>query len=466
MHMKRNWTFVGRLALVLPLLALAALGFVPPAQAADFRTGDVVIIDADEVIDDDLFVSGERVEVNGTVKGDLFATGGQVVVNGQVEGSLIIAAQAAEFNGQVDGSVYGSAYSLVVGPEASAGRNLYVGAYSLETEAGSTVGRSLYVGAYQAVLGGEVARDVRAGLGALELNGQVNGDLYVEVGSADTAPPESTRYFFPGAPIVPAVLPGLHFGPEASVAGNVWYQSRAEQALPAEAVGGQVTFATPAPSDQPGMRPGAVRVRDGQGALADLFQGFSVRAGEFIALLIVGGLLLRFWPEAVQRVSAQAQARPLPSTGWGCLVTAAFFVGVPLAAIAIFVVAVLGGLVTFGQLFSAILGLGGAALGLTVSAGLFVLALVTKVIIAYLVGRLILSRLAPQSLTGRWGDLGALALGAAIYEVLRAIPFGLGWVIGAIVTLIGVGAIYFVVRQALRPAAPEAPAATTVPAAL
>ncbi len=454
--MKHKWSLVGRLAVVVPLLALFVLGFAQPARAADFRTGDVVVIRADEVIDDDLFVFGNRVEVDGTVKGDLFAFGQEVVVTGPVEGSLFVGAQTAEINGQVDGSLYGGSYSLTVGPEASIGRNLYVGAYSLKTEAGSTVGRSLYVGSYQASLGSEVARDVRAGVSALEVNGKVNGDLYVELGAADTAPSQPMRLMFPDLPIVDIVEPGIHFGPEASVRGNVWYQGATQQSLPAGAVGGRIAYATPEPSQTP-QQP-ARPVASSRGV--DLFRGVSTRVGELIALLIVGGLLLRFWPDGVHRVSATAQERPLPSTGWGCLVTAAFFIGVPLAAIAIFAVALLGGLVTFGHLFSAILGVGGAALGLTVTSALFVLALVTKVIVAYLIGRMILSRLSPQSLTGRWGDLGALAVGGAIYEVLRAIPFGFGWLVGVIVTLIGVGAIYFVVREALRRrAAPPAPVA-------
>jgi len=449
--MKNNWIQIARLAVIVPLLALVVLGTASPARAADFRSGDVVVIDAGEVIDDDLFVTAERIEMNGVVKGDLFAFGQDVVINGTVEGSLFTGAQTAQINGQVDGSLYSGGYLLTVGPEASIGRNLYLGGYSLETQSGSTVGRSLYAGAYQALLSGEVARDVRAGLAALELNGAVNGDLYVELGEGDSSSSNFIRGLNPELPEVQEVTPGIHFGPDATVKGSLWYEGRVEQALPAAAVGGEVTFATPTPPERPERQFEPART----GGFANAFRNFSERAGEFIALLIVGGLLLRFWPNQVRRVSDAAQERPLPSTGWGLLVTLAFFVGVPLAAIALFALALLGGLITFGNLFSVILSVGGAALGLTVTGGLFVLGLVTKVIVGYLVGRLILSRLAPQSLTGRWGDLAALATGGFVYEVLRAVPFGFGWLVGVIVTLIGVGAIYFVVREALRrPAAP------------
>jgi hypothetical protein len=60
-------------------------------------------------------------------------------------------------------------------------------------------------------------------------------------------------------------------------------------------------------------------------------------------------------------------------------------------------------------------------------------------------------------------DFWSLALGAFIYEVLRIIPF-LGWLIGVLVTLVGLGAIYFVVREIMRPAPVVAAPATEAPA--
>ena len=63
---------------------------------------------------------------------------------------------------------------------------------------------------------------------------------------------------------------------------------------------------------------------------------------------------------------------------------------------------------------------------------------------------------APDS---RWGEFGALAVGALLYEILRAIPFGLGWLISVLVTVIGLGAMYFALRERMRPATPLAPPA-------
>lgn len=422
MRKDRKWNWRNGWQLILGLVLLGLLvGLATPAQAADFRGGDNVVIGADEVVDDDLFVSGNRVEINGTVKGDLFATGTEVIVNGIVEGSLMISGQTLNVNGRINGSLYSGGYALTLGPDAVIDRNVYFGGFSLTTESGNTIGRSLYSGNYQTILNGEVADDVQLGAGALELNGRVGGDVLAEVGDPDQSTVPAFMPDFPGA--ITPINPGFRQGAEASVGGEVDVRETAQFA----------------------GRPGATdSARDVE--LFGLSLAVTQRIGEFIALLIVGGLLIRYWPSIVQRSSIQAQERPLPSAGYGCLTTLIFFVGVPIVAGVIFILALVGGWITFGRLFGTILSLGGASLWLVVVAFFFVFSLVTKAIVAFLGGRLILTRLAPQMQPGGQTDFLSLALGAFIYEILRAIPLGLGWLIAVVVTLIGLGALYLMLR--------------------
>jgi hypothetical protein len=418
---------------VLLVTGLLAFGLADSTQAADFRGGENIVIGADEVIDDDLFVAGNRVEVNGTIKGDLFASGREVIVNGRVEGSLMIAGQTLRLNGPVGGSLYSGGYSLTIGPESDIGRNLFFGGFSLRTDDGSVIGRGLHMGGYQAMLNGDVAHDVNMGVGALELNGSVGGDVLAEVASPDDA--QAPVMVLPGS--VATIPPGFRMAESASVGGELDVQETIR------AAGG------PSPAQI--------------GALT-IARRIARRIGEFIALLIVGGLLLYYGPSLMQRASEQIQEQPLPSAGWGFLVALIFFIGVPIVAAVIVLIAILGGLITFGQLFGDILALGGGALAMVVAVFAFVLALVTKSIVTFLGGQLILDRLAASMSSGFGKNFLALAIGAFIYEILRAIPFGLGWVIGVIVTLVGLGAIYFVGRE-MRSPAPEG-AAPATPAAV
>ena len=431
--MKQYWKTWSRLALGIGILSVLLFGISGSAQAADFRNGDFITIDADEVIDDDLFISGQHVEMNGVVKGDLIASGSEVIVNGKVEGSLVIAGHTVEMNGQVGGSVYGAGYSITLGPEAEIGRNAYGMGYSLKTEAGSSIGRSLYAGGYQVLLDGDIANDVETDSAALLLNGAVGGDVKSQVSvSGEAAPP---GFFMPGMPVVKSLAPGLQVGNNAKISGAMDVTEAAEES------GG-----APAGSQ-------SIVVTVGKAILA--------RVGEFIALMIVGGLLLYFWPGMVNRAGELLQTRPLPSAGWGCAVSLIFVIAVPIVAVLLFIVASLGGFITAGQLFGNIMGIGGASLALVVSLFTFTLAVVTKALVAFLVGKLILAKAAPQLKSGMGQNLGALALGAFIYELLRAIPF-LGWVIAVIVVLLGLGALYYFAKetwQSLHPAAPTGNAA-------
>jgi hypothetical protein len=56
--------------------------------------------------------------------------------------------------------------------------------------------------------------------------------------------------------------------------------------------------------------------------------------------------------------------------------------------------------------------------------------------------------------------VGALAVGLLIYEILRAIPLGFGWLVGFVVTLVGLGALYFAMRKWLAPDSITSPAET------
>ena len=407
----------------LGLAAFLILAFASPTRAAEFRGGDHVVIASDEVIDDDLFVSGNRIEINGTITGDLFATGSEVTVDGRVGGSAFLSGFSISVSGDIEGSLYSGAYSLVVERGGEIGRNVYFGGFSLTIEDGSTVGRSVYTGTYQTVIDGDVAGDVNASTSALVVNGSVGGDVTGKVGTADGG----AGTVFPGFPgSVPILSPGLDISDAANIGGEVDVQVSA--AGDGSDVGRSI------------------------GRTVERFVSRTVRdrLGEFIAVLLIGGLLLWLWPAAMLLLREEAKERPLPTAGWGCASFIAVYVLLPVAAILVFVVALLGGLVTLGQLFGDILGIGGSTLALFFFTFTFVVSIVTKAIIAFLGGRLILERLMKDFSGSGWANFGALALGMFIYEILRVIPF-FGWLLSVVVTIVGLGAIAIVLRNRYMP---------------
>jgi cytoskeletal protein CcmA (bactofilin family) len=416
----------GRIALLVMMLGLLALGlttsgFINTAQAADVRYGSQIVVAADEVIDDDLIVYGQTVEIEGTVKGDVIAMGREITINGDVEGSVAVTGQIIQVNGDVTGSVYVTGYSLIIGRGSDVDRNVMFTGFSLITEKESTVGRGVYVTGYQTIINGEIADDVVVTSSALKINGAVGGNVEATVNEAGSAPPFTPN--FPGA--VTMVAPGYRVGEEATIGGEEDIETASRNVDLGE------TFSSY-----------AWRILRG-------------RLGEFIALLLVGGLLLWLWPGMVQSTTTAAQKKPLPSAGWGCIVTLAFPILMVLGIIALIIAAVVIGLVTFGQLTGQVVSIGAVSIAWIAVVFNFILFTVTKVIVALAVGRLIMNRFALQ-MKPIWLSLSSLALGALIYQILRVIPV-LGWFVALITILVGLGAMFIVVRQRTRPAPASIP---------
>ena len=103
---------------VLAVAGLVGLVFVPSARAAEFVEGGDIVIGADEVIEDDLYVTAGSLVVDGTVLGDLIAMGSTITINGRVEGDVLAAGQSIRINGIVQDDVRAAAAVIELGENA------------------------------------------------------------------------------------------------------------------------------------------------------------------------------------------------------------------------------------------------------------------------------------------------------------------------------------------------------------
>lgn len=437
-----------RIMLALGLVLLLALTLTPQARAVEFD--DDGIVAADEVIDDDLFISGYTVVIDGTVEGDLFASGelitingtvngnlvaagAKVTVNGTVDGSLVLAGQEILVNGPVGGSIYSACSSLELGPEAEINHNAIVAAFELRTQEGSLVGRDVLLTGYQAILEGRVDRDVQVDLGAIEIRGSIGGDVTAKVSQPGEA--EFPAPFWPG---MPAMIPsGLRVAEEAEIEGRLTYVSPIEQeeAIHSQPEDGVVY--EPSATTEPAAE---VRIE------VQLGQWFLGRLQELVTLLVLGGLAVWQLPELLGRLADRLQARPLPATGWGLLVLPAGYLGLSALAVLLFVVWVLISLVTLGGLARILMAVGASGLGLAFAIFSLLALFGSKLVVAFLGGRALLREIAPtQAGSPAW----AMVIGVTLYVILRGIPC-LGWVLLALTVLAGLGAMWFVFREGWR----------------
>jgi hypothetical protein len=433
-HKQRFHSFLA-LSLALTLVLVLA----GSALAVDVRGGDTVTVGKDEVIDDDLAVAGNTIIVDGVINGDLVAAGANVIVNGKVNGSLMMAGRTLELNGQVGGTVYSAGAALTVGTHAVVARSLFFAGYSYTAEPGSAIDRDNIVAGYQGVFNGEVKRNLQGYLTALELNGTVAGNVDAFVERPGTVADTQFWPYFGRQELPPALIPGLRVGPEAKIGGQFRYTSPVEQtrAIAAKPEGG-IVYRAPEPG-QPGTRAVTALPTPREEMMAWVW----ARLREVVSLTLLGGLALWLLPALFQRVAERTQVQPWLAAAWGLLVGIVGYGGALLAAILIILLVAGLAALTLAGLAVSVFGLGFSALGLALSLFLLLGAYASKLVVIYPLSHTLLEKFLPQ-----WNHykIVPLFLGVLVFVLLRSIPW-LGALLGIIVTLIGLGAMWLAFRD-------------------
>jgi len=424
---------------ILTIGVLSLFWLAPVAWAGEFKGGEEVIIGPDEVIEDDLYVGAETIVIEGTIKGDLIAAGGEIIVNGVVEEDFWGAAGYITINGEVRGDVRIAGGVLTLGPNARIGDDVLAAGYSFDAAAGSTIGGSLFWGGYQARLAGDVEEDFNGGMGALEIAGRIGGNVEVGVGEPDPDFEASLPFFRTWMP-APMMPPGFRVTEGAEVGGKLIYTSGSEGTIAPEAVTGGIVYQTPVPT--------AVEVEKAKVLTPQqvAMNWFLDQLRRLVALLLVGLLLVWVFPDPIREAATALQTRPWGSLGWGILVVIFVCIAVPVVTFLVIALNLILGVLGFGGLVVSITGLGFLT-NVTIIVGFLIAAgYITKAVVGLLVGRLLLRRIREPWGAGR---VWPLVLGIVLFAIVRAIPI-LGWFIGLIVTLFGLGALWLMGWEALR----------------
>jgi cytoskeletal protein CcmA (bactofilin family) len=394
-----------RLALILALTFVAVFGVVRTVWAAEIIEGDT--IPSGEVIEDDVIISGEDVVVDGTVDGDMLAFGNTVTINGSVSGSLIAVGQEVFINGEVGGTVYSAGVRLELGADAAASRNLYFGGFRIVTEAGSSVGRDLNTVAVGAQFAGQVGRDLNALIGIVELIDKIRDAVSSEASAISGASPAAG--LIKSAGLLQVSNETVRIGP--GVASLTETEANLDRlAKPAQA---------------------SVDTEKVANWLADRFV-------ELVLLFIVGGLALWLIPTQFEGWADAAYHRVLPSAGYGLMTYIIGYAGAILLAVLLLFGGLALGIGVAWEAALSVWALGYSSLTLAFVVFLLFVSYVSKAILAYLGGKLILDRVAPR-LPGI--KVLALLLGILLYVLIVALPT-LGTVIAFLVTVIGLGAVW------------------------
>jgi len=270
-----------------------------PVLAFDGRTGDTVVVGSGEVVDDDLYIGGSTISIDGTVNGDVLAVGSEIIINGRINGDLIAAGASVTINGEVTGAVRIAGATLEV--KGNVGGDVVAAGASLSLASTASIGNDLVVGVGDASIDSPVGGDIFGGGGEITLSNTVGGNVKLGVDN-------------------------LTLLPNASIEGNLIYTSQNEADIRSGAyIAGATTHKIPPPEEREG----------GMGIVGKIIG--------FLMALALGIVLIVLAPGRMLAATNAIRHQTWPSLGWGAvllfatpiaaLIVCMTIVGVPIGLI-------------------------------------------------------------------------------------------------------------------------------------
>lgn len=379
---------VRKLGLFLMVVLLGAFASTASAQNQQFTLGG------------DRFGAGDQTGIDTPVQGDAFIAGSDVVLSAPVDGSAHMAGFNVNSNAAIGSNFYGAGFTVNI--TAPVDGNVTAAGRTVALSRAATVGGNVRIAGASVSLAPPVEGAVLVSAETLTLSGTIAGD-----------------FSFFGRTI--------EFAPGARIDGAVDIHAPEAIAVPASvAPADRVSYASLEDSSYV----------DHAGRTAEtIMRGFWPMVAGFAAVLIVlvliGAILMAFFPRRLENMQLASEAKPLRSFGWGILTFAMLLGLVPLVAMTIVGILVVPFVV----------------LAIVVCLGLaFVLG-------AYLVGTRVARTFAVIDTNLK--RLAVMAASLVAVVVLGLIPF-IGWLLSLLVVTFGLGAA---VRTMIAPR-PDMPVTT------
>lgn len=419
---------------------------VATASARRLMQGDMCRIDADETVEQVVFVLCQQLEINGTLDGILIGAATNTVINGEVTGGIYLTGLQMDIFGNIHDDVHYAGTVLNLAPTLDADNtdtDIFAVTMSTYLAPDATLPGSITGAGYQMILEGDVGREINFWGSTLEIGGSVGGDVHADVG--DSTEFEGTAQletlFLPLPVELDLKNPGLRIAESATINRDLYYTALSPGEI-AGAVEGETIFEDLSANQ-------TQLILNDEGTWRRGLQSYAVTAmREFVTLGVVGALGLMFAPNLTQAPIQNLRRRPLTSLGVGTLT---FILSFPMVVIALFISVLLifvlsllqaGNLVIAGTVVLMVVDLGGA------SVFYFVAIFVARSIVSLAIGRRLLRFVFEDDGEPRFLYLslgvGALAIGFAV-----SLPV-IGWILNALTLFLGLGAIVNVIQAQIR----------------
>lgn len=431
--MRSKWVWV----LLIALLLIITRG----TTAAAVRQGDTCAIEADEVIDGNLFALCRTLIINGVVDGSVFGAAVNAEINGEIRKDVYIAAGQLDVNGTLgEDLVFGGVVLHIQDATQFATELSDVISIGLSTviDSGVNIPGSITSLSYQLRVLGDVHSEIAFWGSSLMINGHVGGDIEANVGDSLNGNSSQVETL-----LVP--LRFLNFDIQLDNPGLV---------ITADAtVNGQLEYTAPSPGvieGKVGEEPVFRQVITGPDFIqSDLtseenFTWFSRYITnviqEAITLALIGLLALLLIPNQIQGSLFNIRRRPLSSLGIGILTfILSFTVWIVILLLILLVIFVLlalqlGDLAIISLMTIGVVNIGGAGIFY------FIAIYISRVIVSLTLGRLVTMALFSGDGGQQRTAYLSMVIGAVIFGLLTWLPL-IGTLIAALSLALGLGAI-------------------------
>jgi cytoskeletal protein CcmA (bactofilin family) len=362
------------------VILFAVITFLPSVIfAANGSTPKNVTLAKDQTVNKDYFAAGNNVTLSGTVNGDAYLAGGNITVDGVVNGDLIVAGGFIDIKGKISSNVRAAGGQIIISGQI--GRNVSLAAGSISLDNTAKISGSLTAAANTITVNFPVGKDANLAGETISINSALGGNVNVAASQ-------------------------LILSPDAKIPGNLtyWSQNKVEESSGATVSGiiTQNVVSTP-------------NVEVEKAKFTGFFKQLSLtlKIISFVSTLIVGLLLIRFFPVSTKKIVNTISVNVWKSMGLGFLTLAA------------------APLIIFGLMLTVV----GIPLAVALIFAILFMGYVAKIFVAMVIGEKLLN------LFKRKAEMGwTFAVGLLLYTFLRLIPI-IGPIMALVTAFVGIGAV-------------------------
>ncbi|MCA9915344.1 MAG: hypothetical protein KC496_18450, partial [Anaerolineae bacterium] len=401
------------------VLAMLLLFVAQQVLARDVLQEEHCLIQEGEEVEGTLFVLCRDLRIDGVVHGDVVGLAVNSRIQGEVQGSIYLISGTFDLNGRVEEDLHYGGFVLNVGTEeevigVSSGPSTIEGglksaAFSVTVAEQGEVQQGILALGYQLEILGNTEDEINFWGAALQIAGNVEGDVYATVGDQEADNSQIETLLLPLNLGINVYNPGLFVAEGSEISGMLNYSAPLEGHVEGS-IGGEVVFEPILPTSLQNLD---------EPRATDIYINQTLR--EFGTLLVIGVITLFTFPQWVRQPLRTMRYRFFTSLSVGLL---AFIISFPivlivlLLSISLLFIAQLFGLTSLGIALALVLGV--VDIG---SVGLFyfMAIYVGRALVGLALGRLLFFALLRHQQTARWYDYASLMAGVLLLSLAMAL---------------------------------------------